>query len=229
MWVDPPWQPLLWSALNWRPLGMTWDDRQGTKRKQLPEDTNNIEQFCHTFWILLVLVCCRQEAVCWLSVFGRISVDLCYKPQMHASLFFLEGSDCGHERRSHQALEQWLEAFQPLTFQHLFALSLEAWEGWLQVICMFDGWEAPIQFSFSTWESWLSPEWKAHWGFILNGPASLFGKSPSETLSRPESKKNTRTVAMMSNSNLHQFAIYHLVLWLSHIVSHRKSFKANSG
>ena len=32
MWVDPPWQPLLWSALNWRPLGMTWDDHQGKKR-----------------------------------------------------------------------------------------------------------------------------------------------------------------------------------------------------
>ena len=77
---------------------------------------------------------------------------------MHASLFFLEGSDCWHERRSHQALEQWLEAFQSLTFQHFFELSLEAWEGWLQVICMFDGLEAPIQFSFSTWESWLSPE-----------------------------------------------------------------------
>ena len=61
---------------------MTWDDRQGAKRKQSPEDTNNIEPYCHTFWILLVLVCCRQEAVCWLSVVGRISVDLCYKPQI---------------------------------------------------------------------------------------------------------------------------------------------------
>ena len=68
---------------------------------------------------------------------------------MHASLFFLAGSDCGHERRSHQALEQWLEAFQSFTFQHFLTLSLEVWEGWLAVIGIFAGLEAPIQFDFN--------------------------------------------------------------------------------